>query len=205
MKITNDLKLPAGIVMKKKKTSGSKTKRTRIILGICTIVFYILCFILGSDNAGRVRINLYNEYLLVQDIIMFFVMGVWITGTAFSVKLAKELNRNTVGYGLGAFFSAMISSIVLLFLKVKPGTLSAQEREEKNRQEIENKILAAAKKNKGVLSVSEAALETKTSMDRVTEILDDLVKKDYAALEHTEHGTLKYFFPDFQKEEDQLE
>jgi hypothetical protein len=183
--------------MPEKKQSEKKKIAYRVILAVCVILFYLSVFLISDDETGKSGVNTVIESYFYEDIVVFLFLAVWITGTVFTVKLAKELNRSTVGYGIGTFFTIMISSAVLLFLKNKPGTVTNAELEEKTRQDSENKILAAAKKNNGILTIGEAALETGLSLDKVSGILDDLVKKDYASLEHTEHGTLQYCFPEF--------
>ena len=66
-------------------------------------------------------------------------------------------------------------------------------------------ILKIAKENKGVLSVSEVALEANISIEEAKQILDTLVTKGFAELRVRQNGSLAYVIPDIAGKDEPLE
>jgi hypothetical protein len=75
------------------------------------------------------------------------------------------------------------------------------------RESVEHVILRVAKKNRGIASAPEVALEGGISADEAKEYLDTLADKGYAELRVHKNGRLVYVFPDFLAEgaDDDLE
>jgi hypothetical protein len=65
------------------------------------------------------------------------------------------------------------------------------------RESVEHVILRVAKKNRGIASPPEVALEGKISADEAKKYLDTLADKGYAELRVHKNGRLVYLFPDF--------
>jgi len=66
-----------------------------------------------------------------------------------------------------------------------------------HRESIERVILRTAKKNNGITSPTEVALEGDRDLDTAKSALDKLVEKGYAELRVGKSGNLVYFFSDF--------
>lgn len=65
------------------------------------------------------------------------------------------------------------------------------------RESVEHVILRVAKKNKGIATPPEVALEGRISADEAKKYLDTLADKGYAELRVHKNGRLVYVFPDF--------
>ncbi|MDR0388862.1 MAG: TM2 domain-containing protein [Spirochaetaceae bacterium] len=70
---------------------------------------------------------------------------------------------------------------------------------------IEKQLLRLAKENRGILSLSQAALETDSSIDQVRKELEALVSKGIAEIRVKSSGTIVYTFPEFMDEDAPLE
>lgn len=77
------------------------------------------------------------------------------------------------------------------------GGYSARNRESERRETLERVILRTAKKNSGVTTPTEVALEGDCTLDAAKTALDKLVEKGYAELRVNKNGGLVYFFADF--------
>jgi predicted transcriptional regulator len=66
----------------------------------------------------------------------------------------------------------------------------------KAKETIEKVILRTAKKNKGIATPSEVALEGDISIEQAKNYLEKLVSKGFAELKVRESGTIVYYFPD---------
>lgn len=66
-----------------------------------------------------------------------------------------------------------------------------------SRESIEHVILRVAKKNSGIASAPEVALEARISADEAKKYLDTLADKGYAEVRVHKNGRLVYVFPDF--------
>ncbi len=68
------------------------------------------------------------------------------------------------------------------------------------KESIEHVILRVAKKNSGIATPSEVALEGDVSTDQAKEYLDKLVSKGFAEIRVKKSGLMVYTFPDFMDE-----
>ena len=75
----------------------------------------------------------------------------------------------------------------------------------RDKESIEHIILRIARENKGILSVSEVALNAHISMDEAKKCLDTLVSKGFAELRVRKSGTLVYVIPDMADKDEALE
>ena len=70
-----------------------------------------------------------------------------------------------------------------------------------SRDSVEKVILRTAKKNSGVATPSEVALEADISLDDAKKNLEQLVSSGFAEVRVNKKGTLVYVFPDFMTDE----
>jgi predicted transcriptional regulator len=73
------------------------------------------------------------------------------------------------------------------------------------KESVERTILKLAKRNKGILSASEVALEANISIDEAKKNLDVLVSKGIAELRVRSTGTLAYTIPELMDSDAPLE
>jgi hypothetical protein len=73
------------------------------------------------------------------------------------------------------------------------------------RENLEHAILKLARKNRGILTAAEAALEAGVSIDDAKRSLDALVSRGFAELRVRRSGTLAYTIPEFMDRDDPLE
>jgi TM2 domain-containing membrane protein YozV len=64
----------------------------------------------------------------------------------------------------------------------------------------ERLILKTAKKNKGVATPAEVALEGDVTIEKAKELLDKLASKGYAEMRIKTNGVIVYCFPEFMEE-----
>lgn len=72
----------------------------------------------------------------------------------------------------------------------------------KIKETIEKVILKTAKKNKGLATPSQVALEGDISIEDAKNYLEKLVSKGFAELKVRKSGTLVYYFPDLSEPSD---
>lgn len=72
----------------------------------------------------------------------------------------------------------------------------------RRRETLEHTILRVAKKNKGIATPAEVALEGDVSADDAKAQLDRLAEKGFAEVRVRKSGHLAYVFPDFLEEDD---
>jgi hypothetical protein len=70
---------------------------------------------------------------------------------------------------------------------------------------VEKQLLRLAKKNKGILSPSEVALESDISIDQAKRELEALVSKGIAEIRVRSSGAIVYTFPEFMDGDAPLE
>jgi TM2 domain-containing membrane protein YozV len=73
------------------------------------------------------------------------------------------------------------------------------------KESLERTILRVAKKNSGIASVSDVALQADISMEDAKSALDLLVTKGFAELRVRQSGSLAYTFPEFMDADSPLE
>lgn len=70
-----------------------------------------------------------------------------------------------------------------------------------NNESVEQIILKTAKKNKGVVSPSEIALEAEIPLEKAKKNLENLAENGYADLRVTKSGVIVFVFPDFMRDQ----
>ncbi|MBN2531469.1 MAG: TM2 domain-containing protein [Spirochaetales bacterium] len=71
---------------------------------------------------------------------------------------------------------------------------------EKKKESIEKIILKTAKKNDGIVTSSEVALNGEISLDQAKEYLEKLAKKGFAEMRVKKNGVIVFCFPEFMQE-----
>jgi class 3 adenylate cyclase len=67
-------------------------------------------------------------------------------------------------------------------------------------QELEGKVLKAASRRSGKLTVMQASVEGRLTMEQAQTVLDGMVRKGYVSQEVDQRGVVVYVFPDFLEE-----
>ena len=75
----------------------------------------------------------------------------------------------------------------------------------RDKESLEHTILRLARENKGILSISEVALNASIPMEEAKKNLDTLVSKGFAELRVRKSGTLVYVIPDMADKDEPLE
>lgn len=75
----------------------------------------------------------------------------------------------------------------------------------KQKESIEKVILRTAKKNKGVISPGEVALEGDITMDEAKKYLDKLTAQGYIEIKIRKTGIIAYTFPEFMQGDEEFE
>ncbi len=70
---------------------------------------------------------------------------------------------------------------------------------------LEKVILRTAKKNKGIATPGEVALDGDIAIEEAKQALEKLVSMGYAELKIRKSGTLAYVFPEFQEDDSEFE
>jgi predicted transcriptional regulator len=78
-------------------------------------------------------------------------------------------------------------------------------REKPAKERVERIILRLAKKNKGIITASEVALEANISIEEAKKYMDTLVSKGFAELRVRRSGTLVYTLPELMDADEPLE
>ena len=114
----------------------------------------------------------------------------------------------TIGFGIALvyteswwFIFPMMFAGVLPVVKGIQGMLSAARERRgspiEDEASAEKEILRLAKGEGGKVTPALIALHTSLSTDRAEEILQKMVKKNYAVMQITEDGRIVYEFPEF--------
>lgn len=77
---------------------------------------------------------------------------------------------------------------------------ASQERRKIAQASIEQIILKTAKRNNGVVSPSEIALEAEIPLDAAKKHLEDLAENGYADLRVTKNGVIVFVFPELRRD-----
>lgn len=75
----------------------------------------------------------------------------------------------------------------------------------KRKESIEKVILRTAKKNRGVISPGEVALEGDITMDEAKNYLDKLTAQGYIEMKIRKSGMIAYTFPEFMQGDEEFE
>jgi len=172
---------------------SKKIKVTHVLLSVFICLVYGLFLIYDPSNT----------HIIADSFIPVITFGFMITAVVLTGIRAKQLGRSAAGWAVGSFFTALVPSIVLLFLGKKKEKLLKEASEErmaaKEDRRIEQAILSCAKQNKGYVKVSIVAMEANITMEEAQKELDELVKKGFARMDVEESGVLRYSFPDFME------
>jgi TM2 domain-containing membrane protein YozV len=68
-----------------------------------------------------------------------------------------------------------------------------------NKDSLERVILKTAKKNLGIATPSEVAIESSLSIDQAKKALEKLASNGHADIRVSRNGTMVYFFPEFSQ------
>lgn len=129
-----------------------------------------------------------------------FYLGKWATGLLYFF---------TWGFGfLGTFIDffrlpKMVADAnrELEFKKILyPELAYTSTRTEKKKESIEKVILRTAKKNDGIVTPSEVALNGDITLDQAKEYLEKLAKKGFAEMRIKKNGVIVFCFPEFMPE-----
>lgn len=178
---------------KEDKKKKFQISMTRILMGIFTGLTLGCFFLLRAFHLdSRPIISLIMPLLYIPAVIL--------TGIR-----AKQLGRSPGGWAAGTCFCGLIPSVVLFFLGKNPKLLLKEKYQktllENTKRKVEKAILSFAKRNRGFVSVGNAAMEADISMDEAQKVLDELVKKGFAQLEVKTSGSLIYIFQDFLEDD----
>lgn len=75
----------------------------------------------------------------------------------------------------------------------------------RQKESIEKVILRTAKKNRGVISPGEVALEGDITMDEAKKYLDKLTAQGYIEMKIRKSGMIAYTFPEFMQGDEEFE
>jgi TM2 domain-containing membrane protein YozV len=109
-------------------------------------------------------------------------------------------------FGLGAIYDFLTLPRQVLEANMKKAfynNILQQVSEKKSRPE--QAVLKIAKENKGILAVSEVALDAGIPMEDAKKLLDTMVYKGFAELRVRKSGTLVYVIPDIMNKDEPLE
>ncbi|HOV63176.1 MAG TPA: TM2 domain-containing protein [Spirochaetia bacterium] len=152
-----------------------------------TGIAYLLLFLFGWSGAHRFYLGKIGSGFLYLCTGGLFGIG-WLYDLFTLPSQVREANLRL------AYHSAIFGDGML-----KKGSRypDSDERQAEKRKSIELAILKTAKKNGGVATPGEVALEGGISIDDAKAALETLIKKGYAELKVTKEGGVVYFFPEF--------
>jgi hypothetical protein len=107
------------------------------------------------------------------------------------------------GYGnllLGTFFIGILPMGIGYYLKQKVKKKLAGKdaiHEKKKIAAMEKKVINAAIKHKGILTLTQASLSTNVNLDDTKSFMETMVSKGYCNLDFNEDGIIEYRFPEF--------
>jgi class 3 adenylate cyclase len=117
----------------------------------------------------------------------------------------------TVGFGVAlAYWGAMwlvfpLTLIGLIPLGIGAARLLLPGRGRKTlpapvREELEGKVLEAASRRSGRLTVMQASVDGRLTIEQAQAVLDEMARKGYVSQEVDQRGVVVYVFPDFLEE-----
>jgi len=157
-----------------------------------TGIAYFLWLISGFGALGFHRFYLGR---FGTGLLYLFTGGLFGLGGFFDLfyipVMVREANLQT-GYR-----NAMFGS----FGNYKAGIDTGGFFRDRTKESAERIILKAAKRNEGVVSPGEIALQADITIDKAKSLLEKLVEEGYADLRVKKTGMLVYVFPEFLSEE----
>jgi len=167
-------------------------------------VAYFLWLISGFGALGFHRFYLGK---IPSGLLWMFTGGLGMIGSIYDFfTLPGQVHdanlRRAIGLGLGLHAPRQDAPGWRYASDARSRVLRPDRAAEKN---PERTILALAKENKGVLTVSEVALSADISVDESRKILDALVSKGIAELRVRKTGTLVYVIPEIRDKDEPLE
>lgn len=157
-----------------------------------TVLAYILWFLSGFGALGFHRFYL-NK--VPTGILWFLTGGLFMVGSIYDlITLPAQVQEANLRqqYRDALFYNKQMQQSVP---RSVGGKLS--------KDSIEQIILRTAKRNNGVVSPSEIALEAGIPIEKARKHLEDLAENGYADLRVTKAGVIVFVFPDFNRSGEQ--
>lgn len=127
---------------------------------------------------------------------LLFYGGIFGTTLMLFAALGELVNNGFTKDFFVGIASFMIVGIIPLFLGFFKRRKLKRIQEEILKAERINSILRLAKRQNGILKVSEVSLELGISVDEARNRLEEAVNKGVCRLEIDENGNLSFIFPD---------
>jgi len=154
-----------------------------------TIVAYLLWLISGFGALGFHRFYLGKIGSGLLYVLTGGLFGIGCVYDLFTLPLQVREANLRIGWR-NALYERPMREV---------GNSSARSSEKEKKESLERVILRTAKKNNGITTPTEVALEGDRSLDEAKSALDKLVAKGYAELRVSKNGSLLYFFSDFSE------
>ena len=159
-----------------------------------TFLAYILWFLSGFGALGFHRFYLNKAG---TGILWFLTGGLFMVGSIYDlITLPTQVEEANLKerYREALFYDKQLQKNVQRDVGRKL-----------SKESIEQIILKTAKKNDGVVSPSEIALEAGIPIEKARKNLEDLAENGYADIRVTKAGVIVFVFPDFSRSRDQTD
>ena len=136
-------------------------------------------------------------------LLYFMTGGLFGLGTLYDAfTLPDQVRETRLKYRYQAALDAEDQAFFRrIGLDIGGGSDRQGENGERRKESVEHVVLRLAKKNRGIATPAEVALEGGVSADEAKELLEQLVNKGFAEVRVRKTGTLVYVFTDFLDEE----
>lgn len=132
--------------------------------------------------------RMYNGKV-VTGLIWFFTLGLFGVGQFIDILFVPGMAKEHQLKQLRARYGSAVDDLLT------PPTVAAQTIQEPSREEKMVKLLKAAQKYGGQISVTQAVMETSMGFEAVEALLKEMVKAGYASVDnHPKTGTVVYQF-----------
>lgn len=160
-----------------------------------------------SDSQNEYKmVNPYQNNMTIMKVgaNVLFYWGIISTVLIIIGAFADEDNSFTTSLVIGTFFVGILPLLLGIYLKKKVKLKSKMHQDKISKStydEIERKILLAARKKNGVLTLTQASLSIGTNLIKTKELMNKLVSNGFCQIDSDDNGVLIYIFPEFQKDE----